>query len=107
MIRRAFGNPPKLSREFAPVVALNAPTLLPEVLSIATDSAPTGLLLQKLAYFLETGDASREEELHEVLIQCIREVPSPFCGSLLRSSRIALSHLVRLSVARVLRGDVP
>lgn len=86
----------------AVIFATVAPGLLGEMLPHCASGSSEQSYLERLEAFLATGDTNRIEAIREAFVRCLLAAPSPFEGSLLRSARVCLEHIFRLSVARTL-----
>ena len=107
VVRRMLPTFPVDSPSLAIIFATASPPHLGEMLSrCASGSAEKGYL-ELLGAFLSTGDANRVEVIREAFIRCLLAAPTPFEGGLLRSVRVCLEHLFRLSVARTLNEHSP
>jgi helicase len=95
------------SQSMAVIFATVAPRFLGEMLSRCASGSDEKGYLELLEAFLATGDANRVEAIREAFIRCLRAAPTRFEGGLLRSCRLCLEHLFRLSVARTLREHCP
>ncbi len=104
-VHRAFGSNRVLSTSTAILIATIAPTYSASALDVADH--PGNRLerqyLDNLTYFLNSGDERRIDDLRTSFIQCLIHAPTSLEKSLLRSARLSLEHLIRLSVARTLR----
>jgi helicase len=107
VVRRERLIPPLDSPSMAVILATAAPHCLGEMLWRCASSSPEKTYLELLEAFLSTGEARRIEPLREALIRCLLAAPTPFEGGLLRSIRLCLDHLCRLSVAKTLREHCP
>lgn len=87
------------------LLATTSPKRIPEILAAWLDEIcpHDKAYLEKLDFYLTTGDQSLLEDLRKLLIDCIVKAPSAFEGALLRSSRLALEHIAILSVATVVK----
>ena len=102
VIRRVLPTCSFESPSLAVVVATAAPNLLGEMLPYCPSDSPEKRYLELLEAFLSTGEAGRIEAIREAFIKSLLAAPAPFEGSLLRSARLSLEHLFRLSTARTL-----
>ena len=91
----------------AAVVATAAPSLVGEMIPCCPGESVERRYLEGLAAYLRTGNENQAEALREGLIACVLAAPSPFEGALLRSCRLCLEHILRLSIARVFRESLP
>jgi len=107
VVRRMRPISPLDSPSIAVLFATAAPHYLGEMLSHCATGSPEKAYLELLEAFLSTGEANRIEPLREAFIRCLLAAPTPFEGGLLRSARLCLEHLCRLSVARTLREHCP
>lgn len=87
------------------LLATTSPKRIPEILAAWLDEIcpHDRAYLEKLDFYLTSGDQSVLEDLRKLLINCIINAPSAFDGALLRSSRLALEHIAILNVATVLK----
>jgi helicase len=107
VVRRTLATFPVDSPSLAVILATVAPHYLGEMLSRCASGSPEKGYLELLGAFLSTGDANRIEVIREAFIRCLLAAPTPFEGALLRSGRLCLEHLFRLSVARTLNEHSP
>lgn len=107
VICRSLGEFDGLSPSTAVIVAVSAPNHIGKVLASCDLGTRQVRFLETLEYFLTTGNASYIAPLRKAFVNCLLEAPSAFEGSLLRSARLSLEHMCRLSMARTLQQYCP
>ena len=102
VIRRTLSTYSVDSPFLAAAIATAAPNLLGEMLPHCASDAPEKHYLELLAAFFATGEPGRIAAIREAFVKVLLAASTPFEGSLLRSARLSLEHLFRLSTARTL-----
>jgi len=102
VVRRLVPTVPLDSPSLAVILATAAPAHLGEMLASCPSDLPEKIYMERLQAFLTTGEVNRIEGIRAAFITCLLAAPTSFEGALLRSARLCLEHLFRLSVARTL-----
>src|SRR5207302_1481952 len=103
VIRRGILGGQDLTPSAAAIAATAAPSLVGEMIPRCPAESVERQYLEDLTAYLQTGKEGQAGTLREKLIECLIKAASPFEGALLRSCRLCLEHIFRLSVAQVFR----
>lgn len=99
--------PSTLSRPItAAIVATCTPQLAHDFQQIANQSSSATAYLRKLLKFLRTGHSNDATDLEQLLMNCIVDA-DPFESAMLRSARIVLRQVVRLSALAAITPFMP
>ncbi len=107
VVRRSVLGVEDITPSLAVIVAAAAPSLVGEMIPCCPGDSVERRCLETLAAYLRTGDVAGADGLRAGLIECLLAAPSAFEGALLRSCRLCLEHVLRLSVARTFREHLP